>query len=261
MINYNDGKSGLVGYTGYVGTNLFRQKSFAFLYNSKNIDDIKGRDFDLLVCSGAPGIKWIANKNENEDYASINKLIGCLKYIKAKRIVLVSTIDVYCQVDKVNEDTPIHKNKLNPYGKHRRILEEYVANNFNSTIIRLPGIFGKKMVGGLIYDYILKNIKFLPKEGLVQLYNLDNLWKDVSLAINNELNVINFATEPIKIKELTEKVFKYQDNTKFRGLAPYYDMRTKHSKIWGNNRFYIYSKINIMKDISLFYKNFNISIH
>ena len=63
MIDYNDCKSGLVGYTGYVGTNLFRQKSFTFLYNSKNIDDIKGIDFYLLICSGAPGIKWIANKS------------------------------------------------------------------------------------------------------------------------------------------------------------------------------------------------------
>ena len=117
------------------------------------------------------------------------------------------------------------------------------------------------MVGGLIYDYILKNFKYIPKEGLVQLYNLNNLWKDITLSINSNLQLINFATEPIKIEELTENIFKYQDYTKFKGLAPYYDMRTKHSKIWGKKRFYIYSKLNIMKDISLFYKNFKKSLH
>ena len=260
MINYKDAKNGLIGHTGFVGNNLSKQKSFPFLYNSQNIDKIKGKDFDLLICSGARGFKWMANKYVTEDYESINKLINCLSYVTVKRFVLISTVDVYYQVDKVNEDTAIQKSKLNPYGKHRRILEEYIVKNFNSTIIRLPGIFGKQMKGGLIHDYIFENFKFLPKEGLVQLYNLDNLWKDISLAINNELNVINFATEPIKITELAEKVFNYKSTKEFSGFVPHYNMQTKYSKIWGNKGFYLYSKKDIVEDIKVLSKKFTISI-
>ena len=260
MTNYKDDKNGLIGYTGFVGNNLYKQKTFPFLYNSKNIDKIKGRNFDLLICSGARGFKWMANKYVTEDYESINKLINCLSYVNVKRFVLISTVDVYHRVDKVNEDTAIQKSKLNPYGKHRRMLEEYVAKNFNSTIIRLPGIFGKEMKGGLIHDYIFENFRFIPKKGLVQFYNLNNLWKDIIMSVNSNLNLINFATEPIRIKELTEKVFNYKKTKEFSGFVPHYNMQTKYSKIWGKKGFYLYSKKDIMEDIKAFSKKFTVSI-
>ena len=37
----------LVGYTGYVGSNILEQESFSFLYNSKNIHQINDKYFDL----------------------------------------------------------------------------------------------------------------------------------------------------------------------------------------------------------------------
>lgn len=57
----------LIGYTGFVGKEIKNQKNFQKFYNSKNINKIKNNNFDLVVCAGAPGLKWYANKYPNDD--------------------------------------------------------------------------------------------------------------------------------------------------------------------------------------------------
>ena len=61
----------LIGYSGFVGSNILRKTSFNKLYNSKNIDEIQNIEFDTVVCAGAYGIKWKANKHPVEDLKSI----------------------------------------------------------------------------------------------------------------------------------------------------------------------------------------------
>ena len=39
----------LIGYTGFVGGNLHRQHAFDALFNSKNIEEIRGRSFARIV--------------------------------------------------------------------------------------------------------------------------------------------------------------------------------------------------------------------
>ena len=62
--------SALIGYTGFVGGNLLRQFAFTDLYNSTNIETIAGRAYDLIVCAGAPGVMWKANKEPALDEQS-----------------------------------------------------------------------------------------------------------------------------------------------------------------------------------------------
>ncbi|MFI5206247.1 MAG: pyridine nucleotide transhydrogenase, partial [Candidatus Paceibacterales bacterium] len=69
----------LIGYTGFVGSNILAQRPFDLLYNSKNISDIANKNFNTVVCAGAPGTKWIANKNPEADLANIQNLINNLK--------------------------------------------------------------------------------------------------------------------------------------------------------------------------------------
>lgn len=47
--------SALIGYTGFVGGNLAKQMSFDRVYNSQNIADIEGKQFNLVVCAGVRG--------------------------------------------------------------------------------------------------------------------------------------------------------------------------------------------------------------
>lgn len=45
----------LVGYTGFVGSNLAESHSFDGLYHSKNIEQAYGTKPELLVYAGVPG--------------------------------------------------------------------------------------------------------------------------------------------------------------------------------------------------------------
>lgn len=244
----------LIGHTGFVGSNIQNQKEFKFLYNSKNIEDIKGKEFNLIVCSAAPGSKWVANKEPKNDWLSIQRLMNNLGEAKAKKFVLISTIDVYPVVNEVNEDTPIVVDDLLPYGKHRRALEKFVEEHFNSTIIRLPGLFGNGLKKNIIYDFMHASFRSIHQNGLFQFYYLQHIWKDIQKSLDNNLKVINFATEPVLVQELAKEVFGVNFNNDSLAEAPYYDMRTKYGYLWDNDIPYLYSKSKVLADIKLFVK-------
>ena len=45
----------LIGYTGFVGQKLLNQKKFKFLFNSKNIDKIKNKEFNYVFFTEISG--------------------------------------------------------------------------------------------------------------------------------------------------------------------------------------------------------------
>ena len=245
----------LIGYTGFVGSNILSQHRFNGLYDINNIREIQCKEFELIVCAAAPGMKWKANKYPHKDRDNISYLIKNLKKIQTKKIVLISTIDVYPNVDKVDEDSEIDKNMLNPYGLHRRILEEFVQKHFNSMIIRLPGVFGNGLKGNIIYDFLNKRFDFIPKNGILQFYYLNNIWKDIFIALRSNLNILNISTEPISIIELATKVFNIKSSEKWiTNKKPYYDMHSKYGHIWSKEGPYLYSKSEILSEIKDFIK-------
>lgn len=260
MTKFN-GVSAIIGYTGFVGGNIFSQHNFDFFYDSKNIEEIKGKNFDLIVCAGAPGVKWLANKNSEQDKANIQRLINSLSMVNAKKFILISTIDVYSKVDGVDEDSIIQKDILDPYGKNRRILEEFVMNNFDYTIVRLPGIFGKGLKKNIIFDFLHNIHTPVHKESVFQFYNLNNIWKDISIALEQNINVLNLATEPITMAELEKEIFGFDFFPQiFTNNIPYYDMQTKHGCFWGSDNKYLYSKKDVLQDLKLFTQKLKISI-
>ena len=57
----------LVGYTGFVGSNINAKGDFDALYNSKNIEEAFGTSPDLLVYAGLRAEKYLANNFPEED--------------------------------------------------------------------------------------------------------------------------------------------------------------------------------------------------
>ena len=148
-------KFALVGYTGFVGSNIAASYHFDGLYNSKNIEDAYGTSPDLLVFAGLPAEKFLANKDPEGDMQKINVAIENIKKIAPKKLVLISTIDVYPNPLSVYEDTDIDTTRLLPYGKNRLYLERFVEQYFEDyLIVRLPGLFGRNIKKNFIYDYI-----------------------------------------------------------------------------------------------------------
>jgi hypothetical protein len=56
----------LVGYTGFVGSNLYDAGEFDAVYNSKNIQDAFGTTPDLLVYAGVRAEKYLANNDPDK---------------------------------------------------------------------------------------------------------------------------------------------------------------------------------------------------
>lgn len=145
----------LVGYTGFVGSNLSESYEFSKKYNSKNIEEAFGTAPDLLVYAGIRAEKFLANKNPESDMEMIENAIDNIKKINAKRMVLISTIDVYKHACKVDENTKIDTADLLPYGANRYYLENKVREYYpHALIVRLPGLYGKNIKKNFIYDYI-----------------------------------------------------------------------------------------------------------
>lgn len=144
----------LVGYTGFVGSNLATSFEFTDIYNSKNIEDAFGTKPDLLVYAGLPAAMFKANENPDADFADILQAAENIKAIRPKRIVLVSSVAVYDRIYDVDEKHVIDENQLLPYGKNRLYLENWVSENCDGLIVRLPALYGINLKKNFIYDFI-----------------------------------------------------------------------------------------------------------
>jgi nucleoside-diphosphate-sugar epimerase len=249
---------GLIGYTGFVGGNLLDQTKFDRLYNSKNIDEIKGEKFKLLICAGASAVKWKANNFPEEDLASIQNLIDHLKEVECEEFVLISTVDVYKDPIAVNENTKIDAESLSPYGKHRFLLEQFCVGNFPKvTIIRLPGLFGRGLKKNIIYDFIHNNcINLIHSENVFQFYNLERLYQDIEIALKNDIPLMNFATEPVSVRDVVKCAFKKDFTQKMDNKPVFYDMKTLHAGLFHDGKSdYIASKEEVLEEISQFAKD------
>ncbi len=145
----------LVGYTGFVGSNICDSVKFDYKYNSKNIIESYDKNPDLLIYAGVSAEKYSANENPDEDMKKILQAQYNIKKINPKRLILISTIDVFKNPVNVDENTIIDTDNLHPYGYNRYKLECWVKENYNNSIIvRLPALFGKNIKKNFIYDYI-----------------------------------------------------------------------------------------------------------
>ncbi len=245
-------KTALIGYTGFVGSNIASQSHFDDQYNSSNIQDIEGKEYDLVVSAGARAEKWRINQEPEKDLAEIDGLIEHLKKMKTKKFVLISTVDVYKTTFNVDEDTPIDTDGLHAYGLNRYHLERFCADNLNSHILRLPGLFGPGLKKNVIYDLLNNNsVEKIHHAGSIQYYNLENIWKDIEIAMNNGIKLLNVATEPVRTDEIAKYCFGMKDfNNEPEGVsAASYDIHTKYANVFGGHGFYMYSKQQELDDI------------
>lgn len=145
----------LVGYTGFVGSNIAQKGDFNNLYNSKNVEQGYGSNPDILVYAGVTGTKYIANKFPDQDLEIIESAKKNILGFSPKKLVLISTIDVYTKPDGQNEDCEPNSTSDFVYGYHRKELEKWVMENVDDyLIVRLPGIYGNNIRKNFIFDMI-----------------------------------------------------------------------------------------------------------
>ena len=234
----------LIGYTGYVGSSLLRQsENFTHRYRSSDIANIRGLDFDVVVCAGAPAQKWKANKDPESDLAAINGLISHLSQVTCRTFMLISTVDVYPVPIGVDENSIIDIHSQHPYGKHRLLLEQFVARQFpNHHIIRLPGLVGPGLRKNIIYDFRHhNNVHLIDSRGIFQFYPMVNLWHDLGVVRHAGLSLVNLTVEALCVAEIAREAFGL-DFTQEQSSEPgRYDLRTRHASLFGGRGDYQYS--------------------
>lgn len=309
-------KTAIIGYTGFVGSNIDKNSKFDYKFNSKNILEILNHQYDLIVSCGIRAEKFLANKYPEKDMNNINNFIDILKKVKTKKIVAISTIDVYDKTLEVDENYKIDKSELEPYGLNRKVFEEFIQSNFEDyLIIRLPALYGMGLKKNFIYDLINKipsiimkskfedllknsdeyqknilNKNYIPNEngdfkyigiksdreelieGLEKnnftslvftdyrssfpFYNLDNLWRDINIALNKNIKLLNITAEPLTAKEIAN----YCCNIDFKNIISNknpvkYDIKSIYDEDFGGKNGYMYSKDYVLEDIKKFIEN------
>lgn len=225
----------LIGFSGFVGSTLLKQSSFASQYRSTNIGEIDGGSFDTVVCAGAPAQKWIANKDPAADREKIDALIGHLKTITCKTFVLISTVDVFKTPVGVDEDSNVDEEGLHAYGLNRRALEKFVASHFEHyLIVRLPGLVGPGLRKNIIFDFLNdNNLAGIESRSVFQFYPMVSLWFDIQIALAAGLKLVHLTAEPISVADVSALGFGRPFDNALANPPVSYDMQTRHAAVFG----------------------------
>jgi sugar phosphate isomerase/epimerase len=224
----------IVGYSGFVGSNLLQFYKFDHFYNSTNFNEASNMTFNEIYFCGIPAVKWYANKNPEEDRQIITNIQNILKTIKANKIILISTIDVYeDSSSEQDEDYECDWVLNHHYGRNRYIFEYFVKTTFkNYHIVRLPALFGKGLKKNIIYDLInhheIHNISALTS---FQWYDLNWLKKDIDIIVKNDIKICNLFTEPVNTIDILN-LFQYPVELFKNDSTVKYNLKTKHSTLF-----------------------------
>lgn len=247
-------KKALIGHTGFVGSNLSRDGDYSAYFNSTNIAEIEGNEYDLIVCAGISAVKWKANKCPESDWEGIEKLLKPLSKAKSERFILISTIDVYAKHVGVDETTAIDQVENHPYGTHRLRVEKYVEERFaKSHIIRLPGLFGPGLKKNVIYDLLHNNcLEMINLNSCFQYYDVRRLEDDMQSVIKAGLKIVNFSSEPISNMTIIDRFFPKKRFGATPSPTANYDIRSIHAEKLGGIDGYLYSAETVLEDMGDF---------
>ena len=233
----------LIGYTGFVGQNLARQRPFDGLFNRQNLTQLAGTHWRRLVICGLPAEKWRANQAPEADLQNMQRLQQGLAQTRADQVILVSTVDVYARPVEVDEHTPIESGSQSPYGRHRHAFEQWAMARFaDCRILRLPGLFGgglkKNVLFDLLHDHQVEQIR---ADASFQWYPLARLADDIDRLVAADLHLANAATAPVLTGDLAHEFFpglRARLRAGGDGAPPRYDMRSCHAPIFGGGQGY-----------------------
>lgn len=226
-------KTALVGYTGFVGSNIYAAGECDAVYNSKNIEEAYGTCPDLLIYAGLRAEKYLANNAPDKDMELILQAEENIRKINPRKLVLISTIDVFKVPADVDEDSIIDTENLHAYGYNRYRLEMWVRENYpDALIVRLPGLFGLNIKKNFIYDYI-NIIPFMLKEDkFMELSKKDPELKKYYILQDNGFYKVNVAeSERESLKDRFRKLgFSALNFTDSRSVYQFYNL----ARLWSD---------------------------
>jgi hypothetical protein len=233
-------RSALIGYSGFVGSNLAAAHDFTDHYNSRNIGDIAGQSYDLVVSAFGRADSHRINTHGEQDLAEIEDFLALLASVDTAKLVVVSTVCVYPGGTSPDETTPLDPAGLTPYGANRLHMEQALAQRFDTLVLRLPQLYGIGLKKGIVYDLLNSyRVEHIRPDGLFQYYDLRRLWADTEVALAAGLEALNAATPALSSARVAAECFGIDIAGQVVGaespFAAMYtrDMRTVHADRFG----------------------------
>jgi hypothetical protein len=187
---------GLIGSRGLFGKQICKFYSPTHVYNSDNINDLNGTEFNTVICAAPSANRRTAQADPAADAASVDQIIASLSAQHIQRLVLIGTIDAV-----TNPDTP--------YGQNRLRLENFVKQEFeNHYVLRFGNIVDAGIKKNVLFD--LKHNQFLDSinlDSVTQWYPLSRLQADIEHALTHDKYEQNLISEPIQVREIVQQFF------------------------------------------------------
>jgi len=245
----------IIGNSGLIGTTLKEKIKFDLEFNSRNMHEYieKVPDECDLYLSCLPATKWIINQNLESDIKNMHEILNIISKKKYKKIILISTIDVYYESEKhANEDYTPKIKSLN-YGSNRYLFELLVIQFVkyeDIKIFRLPALFSKNIKKNILFDLINNNnVEKINKNSCFQWYNLNNLYKDINFFCENykKERIFNLFPESIETEEIINLFPQYIHKTQNNAQRIEYNFKSKYFDCG-----YIKDKQTVLSEINTF---------
>src|SRR5262249_20480845 len=153
----------------------------------------------------------------------------------------------------VYEDSPVPMEGLHAYGSNRRLLEERIADRFQTTIVRLPGLFGPGLKKNVIFDFLHDNdVRKIDSRGVFQFYDTTRLWRDLEIALRNRIPLLHLPTEPVSVADVVRAGFGVEFDNRVVATPARYDMRTRHAALFGGEGAYIETSTQVLDGIAAY---------
>ena len=243
----------LIGHRGFVGSNLAAARKFDDYFGSADIGAIGEREYELVVCAAPGAEKWRANRFPEEDAQMVGHLVEALRPVRTQRFVLISSIDVYARKKDCWDDSDEYEQNQ-AYGKHRRELECFVENTFESSfIVRLPGLFGTGLKKNLVFDLLHDHqLELINPASSFQFYDLRRLADDIDRILELKIRSLLLATEPVYVRDIVSSYFPEKKIGSRPNPEAHYDVRSRSAQILGGKDGYLLSAQQVMSGLGSF---------
>ena len=238
----------LVGDTGLVGSVLQQSTRFDATFNSSNVRqllELPEPIGEIYLCC-LPATKWLVNQQPKKDFNNVLSIVDVLAEIDARKVVLISTIDVYEHTPQGADEEcwPVY-GRLG-YGTNRLLFENLVQDTlgFDTCTVRLPAVFHPLIKKNVLFDLLNdNNVDQINANSAYQWYPLKRLWQDLQAVRGEE--VINLFPPPIETMEIMDKFFPGVPVSMGKRIE--YDYRTTISETG-----YWFSRGEVMDDLEAF---------
>ena len=207
-------KVGLVGHSGFIGSNLLKFIPNATLLTRERLMERKTLCFDELFIAAPNADKWQINQYPHFDLENINQLLQNLEHVSAKYCTLFSTIDVYEPDFPITENSPVLSGMS--YGANRAYFERRLQTLFQYVNVRrLGGLFGPGLKKNVIYDAINLRTSYLKTSNPESRFQYMSIKTALEISLDErfkDTELVNIVGEPMTLAELLPEYSHYFSN-------------------------------------------------